>query len=145
MDKKEIIKRWKGNQRYTLKLIDMMPESDFDFKPVDEVKSFHSQCSHITTWLRTHSRFVTEIELKKLKFKTKEELTLGLTDFFNQLLSFLEGTSTENLEEKVKVFYGNVSKVFILQTMDNHLSHHRGQMVLYLRLKGLKPPAYVGW
>ena len=46
------------------KIIEMMPESDFDFKPIPEVKSFFSQCSHITTWLRTHSRFVTAIEME---------------------------------------------------------------------------------
>lgn len=29
--------------------------------------------------------------------------------------------------------------------MDNHLAHHRGQMIIYLRLQGIKPPAYTGW
>ena len=67
MNKKEIIKRWKGNQRYTLKLVEAMPGSSFDFKPTIEIKSFLLQCSHITTWLRTHSRFVTEQEMEKLK------------------------------------------------------------------------------
>lgn len=145
MEIKEIIKRWKGNQRYTLKLVEAMPEANFDFKPTPEVKSFLSQCSHVTTWLRTHSRFVTESEMEKQKFKTKTEIKSGLDDFFNQFLEFLKNTTEENLEQKVKVFYGNVSKAFIIKTMDNHLSHHRGQMILYLRLKNVKPPSYIGW
>ena len=145
MNKKEFIKRWKGNQRYTLKIIEAMPEEDFNFKPTPEVKSFLSQCSHVTTWLRTHSRFVTEIEMKKLKFKTKAEVKAGLDDFFNQFMAFLKNTTKENLAEKTKVFYGNTSKRFIIETMDNHLSHHRGQMIIYLRLKGIKPPSYIGW
>ncbi len=145
MEIKEIIKRWKGNQRYTLKLIEAMPEDQFDFKPTSEAKSFRLQCSHITTWLRTHSRFVTETEMEKLKFKTKAEVKAGLEDFFNQFLAFLENTTTVDLSQKVKVFYGQVSKNFIIETMDNHLSHHRGQLIVYLRLQGIKPPAYVGW
>ena len=27
----------------------------------------------------------------------------------------------------------------------DHVTHHRGQMVVYLRLKGLEPPQYVGF
>lgn len=145
MEIKEHIKRWKGNQRYTLKLIEAMPEADFDFKPTEEVKAFRSQCSHITTWLRTHSRFVTELEMEKQRPKTKAEIQASLNDFFEQFLAFLKETTEEDLAQKVKVFYGTVSKTFILQTMDNHLSHHRGQMIMYLRLKGIKPPSYVGW
>ena len=38
-----------------------------------------------------------------------------------------------------------VSKESFLLTMDNHLAHHRGQLIVYLRLMGLKPPSYVGW
>ena len=145
MEIKEIIKRWKGNQRYTLKMIDAMPEDDFGYKPVDGIKTFQSQCSHITIWLRTHSRFVTEVEMEKLSLKDKATIKMGLNDFFDRFIDFLQNTTEEELSRKVKVFYGLVSKNFILQTMDNHLSHHRGQMVLYLRLKGEKPPSYVGW
>ena len=122
-----------------------MQELDFDFKPVDGIKTFQSQCSHVTTWLRTHSRFVTGFEMEKKSPKTKAEIIEVLNDFFEQLLAFLKNATEEQLSEKVKVFYGNVSKAFIIQTMDNHLSHHRGQMILYLRLKGIKPPSYVGW
>lgn len=145
MTKKEIEKRWKRNQRYTLKLIEAMPESEFDFKPVIGVKSFLSQCAHITTWLRTHSRFVTAFEMEKLKLKSKEEVLHGLNDFFEQFLTYLHDTTEEALAQDVKVFYGTVSKYHILQTMDNHLSHHRGQIVIYLRMKDIKLPSYVGW
>jgi len=145
MDIKEVIKRWKGNHRYTLKLINAMPLDDGDFKPTPAVKSFLSQCSHITTWLRTHSRFVMGKKMEKAKVKSIADATLALDEFFEELIHYLERSSREDLEAKVKVFYGNVSKLFILQTMDNHLSHHRGQMVIYLRLKGVKPASYVGW
>ncbi|MEO0895346.1 MAG: DinB family protein [Bacteroidota bacterium] len=145
METKEIIKRWKGNQRYTLKLIQAMPEEEFDFKAAEGTKSFRSQCSHITTWLRTHSRFVTEKEMDKLKPKSKEEIVQALNGFFDDFIAFLQGTNEDELAQKVKVFYGTLSKEFIIQTMDNHLSHHRGQMIIYLRLKGITPPSYIGW
>ncbi|NJL74904.1 MAG: hypothetical protein HC892_07620 [Saprospiraceae bacterium] len=29
--------------------------------------------------------------------------------------------------------------------MNDHLTHHRAQMIVYLRLKDVQPPKYVGW
>jgi len=29
--------------------------------------------------------------------------------------------------------------------LNDHQTHHRGQLVVYLRLNGIKPPAYIGW
>jgi uncharacterized damage-inducible protein DinB len=43
------------------------------------------------------------------------------------------------------MWYGSSTKNRILNLMDNHLAHHRGQMIVYLRLKGIEPPSYVGW
>lgn len=145
MDPRYLLKRWKGNQRYTRRLIEAMPEAHFDFRPVPEVKTFLSQCSHIVTWLRTHSRFVTEQPMDKLRFPDKAAVLAGFDDFSEQLLTFLQSTTEANLAERVKVFYGTVPKYFILETMDNHLSHHRGQLIIYLRLNAIQPPSYVGW
>lgn len=33
----------------------------------------------------------------------------------------------------------------ILLLLHDHQTHHIGQVIVYLRLKGIKPPAYVGW
>ncbi|MEO1713702.1 MAG: DinB family protein, partial [Bacteroidota bacterium] len=106
---------------------------------------YQSQLSHLTTWLRTHSRFVTGITLEKPKTKTKADIQHYLTDFFDRLITFLEETDERALSEIVDVWYGNVSKASILSTMDTHLSHHRGQLVVYLRLLGHKPPSFIGW
>ena len=76
---------------------------------------------------------------------TDGEIKLALEDFFERWLAFLAEVQPEQLTETVKLWYGKVSKEFILLTMDNHLSHHRGQVVVYLRLLGIQPPAYVGW
>lgn len=33
----------------------------------------------------------------------------------------------------------------VLDTARDHLAHHRGQAIVYLRLKGVEPPLYVGF
>ncbi|MEL6483992.1 MAG: DinB family protein [Bacteroidota bacterium] len=145
MEIKEIIKKWKGNKRYTLKFVELVSEEQLAFKPYEGGKTYRSQLSHITTWMRTHSRFVTGNIMEKPITKTKKALIEGLEEFFDTVLDFLESTSSEQLSEVVEMWYGKVTKESILLTMDNHLSHHRGQLVVYLRLLQIKPPSYIGW
>jgi len=144
METKEIIKKWRGNKRYSLRLIEAMPESEFSFRPIEEMKTFKSQESHLTTWMRTHSRFVTGIILDKPSIKTKDEILRHFGEFFDKLLAYLETATSDDLAEIVDMWYGKVSKEYVLMTMDNHLAHHCGQMVVYLRLKGITPPSYIG-
>jgi len=145
METKELLKKWKGNKRYTLKFIALVRVEGLVFKPIESTKTYQSQLTHITTWLRTHSRFVTGKTFDRPKTKTKEELVYALEEFFDVLLSFLENTTPEELSEIVEMWYGKVSKASVLMTMDNHLAHHRGQLVVYLRMMGQKPPTYIGW
>lgn len=145
MQKKEILKKWQVNHRYLKKVVEVMPTEDFDYKPVDNVKTFKAQMSHIASWLRSHSRFVTDTEMPKHKAKPKEEFINALDEFFVFFLEKIEEMKEQDFAEIVDVWYGASSKFRILAVMDNHLTHHRAQMILYLRLKGLKPPSYVGW
>lgn len=145
MTSKELIKKWKGNKRYTLKFVDAMPDEDFDFKPSPEMKSYKSQLSHITSWLRTHSRFVTNHEFEKVKMASKDLIRIALEDFFDTFIERLENMDESQLTEVVDVWYGKTARYQIANIMDNHLSHHRGQMIVYLRLKNQKPPSYIGW
>ncbi|MEM9326554.1 MAG: DinB family protein [Bacteroidota bacterium] len=145
MTDRELINRWRGNQRYTLRIIEAMPEESFDFKPIEGAKSFRSQASHITTWLRTNFRHISGHELNKAPTANKREILQALGELFDQVLDYLSEDPQHDLEETVKMWYGKCSKAGLLATMDNHLSHHRGQMVIYLRLEGVQPPSYVGW
>ncbi len=145
MASKELIYKWKGNQRYTMRMLDAMPDETFDFKPAEGMKTFKSQASHIATWLRTNFRHLQGAELEKAPTKSKEEISLALQSFFDALLDYLQQAPPEELATPVKMWYGKVSKESLLSTMDNHLSHHRGQMVVYLRLQGIQPPSYIGW
>ncbi|MDO1501619.1 DinB family protein [Winogradskyella maritima] len=151
MRNEELVRKWKGNKRYTLKFVDALPEEDFDFKPSSEVKSYKSQLSHITSWLRTHSRFVTDYAFPpqragaKAKLTSKDLIKTALEDFFDTFIEQLQQMTDEQINETVDVWYGKRTRYEIANVMDNHLSHHRGQLVVYLRLKNVKPPSYLGW
>src|SRR5947209_8754321 len=76
------IAEWLRAKDWTLKYIDAMPEQDFGFKPVPEVRSFAEQMLHLTYWnygfnakvFGTRSPF-TEEQLMAGDLQTKAALT----------------------------------------------------------------------
>jgi len=49
------------------------------------------------------------------------------------------------LDEQVEWFSGPISKRRIGLLIFDHATHHRAQAIMYLRMKGIEPPRYVGW
>ncbi len=143
--KEELVKKWKANKRYTLKILEAMPEAAYDFKPEEGMKTFISQASHIASWLSNHITKIEPIEMPKINKSGKAALITSIDIMFDHIIAYLQQMNVEILKEEIKMWYGKSSKLRILNLMDNHLSHHRGQMIVYLRLKGIKPPSYIGW
>ncbi|MEM6517680.1 MAG: DinB family protein, partial [Bacteroidota bacterium] len=40
---------------------------------------------------------------------------------------------------------GQASVFKIMNFTIDHVTHHRGQATIYLRMNGIKPPDYIGW
>jgi uncharacterized damage-inducible protein DinB len=76
---------------------------------------------------------------------TKSEVIAILQEGFANVAAALENLKPEQLEEPVKFFAGPMNKRQIMTLLNDHHTHHRGQIIVYLRLKGVKPPRYVGW
>ena len=51
----------------------------------------------------------------------------------------------KDLNHIVDFVAGKMSRRRIMLLLTDHVTHHRGQLVVYLRLKGVEPPAYRGW
>ena len=143
--KDDLITKWEGNKKYTLNLLNAMPEEHYDFRPIAEMKTFKEQVHHISTWLNNHINKVNTLDIPKLKESSKVTIIQSYTEIFDAILGNLEQLNPSILENQTTMWYGQSSKLRILNLMDNHLAHHRGQIIVYLRLKGIKPPTYLGW
>lgn len=142
-------KKWKNARDYTIELALLMPEKHYRFKPTSEVKSFQGQMIHLIgnmTWLSTDylggSGF--EKDLKQEVY-TKDEVIDLLKEGFDYAAQAVENLKLEDLEEVVEFFAGPMTKRQILNLMTDHVTHHRGQAIIYVRLKNIKPPRYRGW
>lgn len=135
---------------YTIRVAELMPENKYDYRPTKEEMSFGEQIRHMAGnlyWLS--SSYVTKdppppFDTTKKKFSKKEIIT-ELKSAYSYTYSALTKMMPEQLGDTVTFFAGPMNKLQIINLINDHQAHHRGQCIVYLRLNGIKPPDYVGW
>lgn len=147
--KSSFLEKWENSKNYLLAIAELMSEEDYEFKPTERQRSFKEQLVHIKgniMWLSTS--YFTDKEFKRDSSslpESKEETIKLLNDAFEDSLKIISGTPVEDLEVIVDFFAGPKSKLQILNLLQDHVTHHRGQLIVYLNLKNIIPPKYVGW
>ncbi|MDW3646357.1 MAG: DinB family protein [Bacteroidia bacterium] len=141
----DLIKKWENNKQYSIEVLTAMPEEFYDFSPAKGMKSFREQASHIATGFNFQLKKSGLPSLPAVKNKSKASMIASYTEIFDALIQNLKNYPAAELGEEASMWYGSSTKLRMLNLMDNHLAHHRGQMIVYLRLKGIKAPSYIGW
>lgn len=135
---------------YTIRVAELMPENKYDFKPTKEEMSFGEQIMHMAGnlyWLSSSylgKEPLPAFDTTKKKF-SKKEIIAEIKSAYNYTYSALTKMNPEQLIDTVTFFAGTMNKLQIINLIDDHQSHHRGQCIVYLRLNGIKPPEYIGW
>ncbi len=145
----EFQQKWNNARDYTVEAIELMPEAELDFKPTDGQRSFKEQVIHSCQnmmWLSTSylGGAKGEVDVKK-EVASKAALIEMVKRCFELSGKTAATLTPAQLEEEVSFFAGPMSKRQIMVLMNDHSTHHRAQLLVYLRLKGLKPPKYRGW
>jgi uncharacterized damage-inducible protein DinB len=68
-----------------------------------------------------------------------------ITNAFNLAITTVQHVSANELDDQVDFFAGKKNKMLMVNLLNDHQAHHRGQLIVYLRLKGITPPPYTGW
>jgi uncharacterized damage-inducible protein DinB len=141
------LEKWENSRNYLIEVIHAMPEEDFGFKPTERQMSFEEQLLHIQKnidWLT--ASYFEEKEAQTFEYTgKKEQLIQSITYSFDTTKEIIARTPDEELTETVSFFAGPKSRLQILNLLQDHLTHHRGQLIVYLNLKGIEPPSYIGW
>lgn len=150
MDAKAILlNNLRFERRLTRETVAAMTDADMAYRPTTEQMEFGTQMLHIL------SSYVTVMEalegkgwnwdqgLTLAKYPTQEAILKLVDEESARLLSFVEGLAPEKLFEPVQTGWGTKEAPFqFLMSWVVHEAHHRGQMVVYLRLKGMQPAKY---
>jgi len=145
----DYLERWQNSQKYLLDIVRAMPEDKIAYKPTEDSKSFREIAIHIVSnmvWLGTDyfegGGF--ENEYKNIDL-TKEELIDVLEKAFAYSEEAVRTYDVEKLSEEQSFFAGPMTGHQLLRLMNDHCSHHRGQLTMHLRMNNIAVPRYVGW
>jgi uncharacterized damage-inducible protein DinB len=122
-----------------------MPEEEYAFKPDPAVRSFGQILGHIAdadylfcSGVLGEKSPSPGIEKSKT---TKAELTSALRDAFAYCNRAYDTLTDANANEMVKSFGQERNKLGVLWFNASHNLEHYGNLVVYMRLKGIVPPS----
>ncbi|WP_335966754.1 DinB family protein [Galbibacter sp. PAP.153] len=141
------LEKWNNSKDYLLKIAELMPEENYTFKPTEREMTFEEQLLHIKQnmdWLGNAYFNAPKIDAHK-KYANKEALINALIASFNNVYNAIEKTRETDLKQKVDFFAGEKTKLQTLNLLQDHVTHHRGQLIVYLNLNNIEPPKYIGW
>ena len=148
--KSDFLSKWQNAMEYTLEFAEAMPADAYDFSPMKDERAFHEQLTHLCgnmIWLSTSylgGEGLASADTDDPPTK-KEEIIKLIRESFEYTAQTIEAFDMTQIDEEIEFFAGPMSKRKVLFLISDHLTHHRGQLVVYLRLKEIEPPKYRGW
>ena len=141
---------WRRSLDYSLTIIGQMPEEHLDFHYTPEAMTFRGQFVHciVFTAMQFAGRFDipnpydTKNDWQKL---SKAQLIEEMKGFYAWVEKVVGELPAERLARHEGYAGGKIQAWRFFYAMENHIIHHRGQAICYLRLKGVTPEGYVGW
>jgi uncharacterized damage-inducible protein DinB len=122
-----------------------MPEENYSFQPTPDVRTFGQLVGHIADAnnmfcgiVLGEPRSTTSIEKTKT---TKADLVQALNDAVTHCNKAYDGMTDQQAVEIVKFFGRDAPKLTVLTVNTAHTDEHYGNMVTYLRMKGIVPPS----
>lgn len=130
---------------YITRAAEQMPEADYSFKPTPEVRSFGQLLGHIAN-SATMFCSMGSGEANPNQGTNHEQTTAkaGLVKAVNDAFAYCDrayATGDSKLMEKVNVFGQEQDRFYALVFNIAHLNEHYGNIVTYMRLKGMVPPS----
>lgn len=121
-----------------------MPAQDYAFKPVPEVRSFAQILGHIADSqysMCAAARGVSRPEIQVEKTKTaKADLVAALKEAVAFCKPAYADFTDANAAETVKLFGADHTRLGVLYFNNLHTVEHYGNLVTYMRMKGIVPP-----
>lgn len=133
-----------GVTKIVLRTAEITPEAHYAFKPVDSVRTFGQILGHVADSQYAFCSVVLgeknpSPKIEKTK-STKADLIAALSDAFAYCEKAHHGMTDAAGGEMVKFHGGDMPKLGVLSTNSVHTIEHYGNLITYMRIKGLVPP-----
>lgn len=136
---------WKSVSNYLVRAAEQMPEADYAFRPTADVRSFGQLIGHVAgaqymmcaVALGEKDRPENDIEKTKT---TKAELVEALKAS-SEYCARAYAQSDADASAMTKIYGQDHTKLWVLVSNATHDNEHYGNIVTYMRIKGMVPPS----
>ena len=122
-----------------------MPEENYSFKPTPDVRSFVQIVGHVADSQYYFCATATgeQPQMKNIeKTKTsKADLVAAIKDAVAYCQKAYAGMTDAQGAQMTKMMNFDLAKLTVLSVNTAHMDEHYGNLVTYLRLKGIVPPS----
>ncbi len=157
---KELAGSFRTVRKNTLIIAEEIPEAQFDFKAVAEVRSVAEMLSHIAVSASRNyemyavkrvttfegfdwSAFMEKWKQEEQRLRTQSQILDALRRTGEEWASWLEGLPEDFLSEHIRLgpqaTPSSKSRFELLLSVKEHEMHHRAQLMLIQRLLGMVP------
>ena len=136
---------YQGIKGLLLKSAEKMPEENYGFKPADTVRSFGQIIGHAADSQYTFCSVALGEKNPAPKVEqsrtSKADLVAALKEAFAFCDKAYDAMTDASGKETVKLFRQDMPKLGVLAVNNLHSTEHYGNLIVYLRMKGLVPPS----
>jgi uncharacterized damage-inducible protein DinB len=128
-----------------LRSAEKMPEENYSFKPVDTVRSYGQIIGHVADAQYLFCSIALGEQNPGLKIEqtktTKADLIAALNTAFVYCDKAYDGMTDASAAQMIKLFGNDAPRLAALTVNNMHDLEHYGNLVTYMRLKGIVPPS----
>ena len=155
---KEMAAAFRTVRGNTIKVVEEIPDDKLDFVPAPGARSVKQLVAHVSSVTKYNldvhrdrkltsvagydfPGYLAKLAEQEAKLTTKAQLLAALKANGEEFAGFLESCSDAFLAERVENFdkQGSKSRLELLLSPKEHEMHHRGQLMLILRMLGGTP------
>jgi uncharacterized damage-inducible protein DinB len=127
-----------------LRSAEKMPEENYSFKPADTVRSYGQIVGHLADaqylfCSKALGEKGPDVKIEKTK-TSKADLIAALKEGFAYCDKAYDGMTDASGAQTVNLFGGDTPKLSVLSVNLIHNMEHYGNLVTYMRIKGIVPP-----
>jgi uncharacterized damage-inducible protein DinB len=141
----DLTKDWAGQKTLLVALANALPEDKYGFKPTPAQRTFGEHVLHIAQINVVLTKALggkTPEPAINMKATTKADMIKAMSDSFDYGAKVIGEFNNTSIQETIQApFMGPSTRARVMFFLNGHTQDTYGQMVVYLRLNGVTPPA----
>ena len=147
--KAQMVQDWERAKVYTVDYLNTMPADKYGYKAVDSIRSFAQQMLHLAqgnVFLMSNASDIPPPSYMRANLEgsatagKKDSVMYYVTNSYDYCINAVKNADMTKMGEKKKVFGTDQTRIAMIMKTFEHQTHHRGQVTIYIRLQGIKPP-----